>query len=363
MSFQGTLDLFSLADILRLLAAGGKEGLLGLRREGVRGSSGETQPAPPQRVADTAAVALPAGQPAVAPDGSEPASGGIWLGGGGVAWAATRPGPEPFARRLQGLGAVDPEALSAALHEAGEGGSLTATLLRAGAVPADRLQQVAMEHVADELFDLARWSNGSFSFAQGERPPEALDPVAAVEDLLAETERRLAAWPEIAGRVPGRSALLAIPPRPADADPVTVDPAEWRLLAAVGGRRSVASLLAETGQGEFQTCQALAAMVERGLLAVAGEAEPEAAPPATPPEVAAAEAAAAPGGPGGDAAGPAPAPGPGPEAEAEVQPEVEDQPEAEARPEAEAAEPASAGHAEDAAQAMLERLISGVRGL
>jgi hypothetical protein len=308
MSFQGTLDLFSLADLLRLLAAGGKDGLLGLRREGVRGSSGEL----------------------VAADGPGPASGGIWLSGGGVAWAATRPGPEPFARRLLGLGAVEPEAVSAALREAAEGGSLTAALLREGAVPADRLRQVAREHLADELFDLARWSDGGFSFEQGERPPEAVDPVADVEELLAETERRLQAWPEIAGRVPGRSALLSIPPRPADADPVTVDPAEWRLLAAVGGRRSVAALLEETGQGEFQTCQALAAMVERGLLA-------------------AEEPAAAPGSPGGDAAGPAPAPGPGPEAEA--------RPKLDADPEA--AEPEAA----DAAQAMLERLISGVRGL
>ena len=315
MSFQGTLDLFSIADILRLLAAGGKDGLLGLRREG--------------------------------------ASGGIWLSGGGVAWAATRPGPTPFARRLQGLGAVEPDALDAALREAVEGRSLAAVLLQSAAVPAERLHEIAMEHLVDELFDLARWPDGSFSFEQGERPPEALDPVAAVEELLAETERRLAAWPEIAGRVPGRSALLSIPPRSADATAVTVDPAEWRLLAAVGGRRTVASLVDETGQGEFQTCQALAAMVQRGLLAAAEEAEPEAAE-----RVAAAQAAIAEVGPGGDAAGPAPAPGPGSEVEPEAEAEAGEPAPADA-----ATDTAPADAATDAAQELLDRLISGVRGL
>jgi hypothetical protein len=297
VSFQGTLDLFGLADILRLLSASGKDGLLALRRDG--------------------------------------ASGGIWLVHGGVAWAATRPGPGPLARRLLGLGAVESDVMATALREAAEGRSLAALLQESGAVAPERLREIANEHLADELFELARWPDGSFDFEQGANPPESLDP-AAVDDLLAETERRLAAWPEIAGKVPGRTALLSIPSRPADARPMTVDPAEWRLLAAVGGSRTVASLVEETGQGEFQTCQALAAMVERGLLAVTGEAadaaEPEVA--AAEPEMEVAEV-----GPGGDAAGPAPAPGPGAEAGAEH------------------------GAAADAAEAMLERLISGVRGL
>jgi hypothetical protein len=305
VSFQGTLDLFGLADILRLLSASGKDGLLALRRDG--------------------------------------ASGGIWLAHGGVAWAATRPGPGPLARRLLGLGAVEPDVMATALREAAEGRSLAALLQESGAVAPERLREIANEHLADELFELARWPDGSFDFEQGANPPESLEP-AAVDDLLAETERRLAAWPEIAGQVPGRTALLSIPSRPADARPMTVDPAEWRLLAAVGGSRTVASLVEETGQGEFQTCQALAAMVERGLLAVTGEAaaaaEPEEAA-AAEPEAAAAEPEmeVAEVGPGGDAAGPAPAPGPGAEAGAER------------------------GADADAAEAMLERLISGVRGL
>jgi hypothetical protein len=299
VSFQGTLDLFGLAEILRLLAAGRKDGRLVLRRDG--------------------------------------AAGVIWLAGGAVAWAATRPGPGPLARRLLGLGLAEPDAVAAALREAAEGRSLTTVLEQSGAVPAERLAQAAREHLLDELFELARWPDGSFSFERGEQPPEAVDPPAAVEELLVETERRLAFWPEVAARVPGRAALLSIPPRRPDADPVTLDQAEWRLLAAVGGSRTVASLIDETGQGEFQTCQALAAMVERGLLAAGegpapGERALREALAASEPAAATPAAAAEPvvDGPGGDAAGPAPAPGPG------VDPE--------------------------AAQALLEQLISGVRG-
>jgi Domain of unknown function (DUF4388) len=303
MSFQGTLDLFGLAEIVRMLAATGKRGGLLLQRDG--------------------------------------ATGGVWLVDGGVAWAASRPGPAPLARRLRGLGAVDPDALTAAERQAGGGQSLTAALLAAEALGADQLDRIAREHVVDELFDLARWSEGSFRFEQGEEPPEALDPPAAVEELLSETERRLAAWPEIAGRVPGRAARLSMPPAPPDgAGQVTVDAEAWRFLAAVGGSRTVADLVEGAGQGEFRTCQALAAMVERGLLAVADDAGEDLPAPdvengetggeAGTGRAVAEEAGGAEPGPGGDAAGPAAAPGlgTGPDAEA-----------------------------------MLEQLISGVRGL
>jgi hypothetical protein len=311
MSFQGTLDLFGLADILRMLAATGKRGGLLLQRDGV--------------------------------------DGGVWLVDGGVAWAAGRTGPGPLARRLFGLGAVEPDALAEAVRQAAAGGSLTAALLDAGAIGADRLGEVAREHVADELFDLARWSDGSFRFEQDEEPPETLDPPLRVEEVLSETERRLTAWPEIAGRVPGRAARLSLPlGAPVDAGPVAVDAEEWRFLAAVGGSRTVADLVDEAGQGEFRTCQALAAMVERGLLVVAddatGTAPAEQALRAALAQVDAGGVTATPGGggfqpeeargaepgPGGDAAGPAAAPGLGTEPDAE---------------------------------AMLEQLISGVRGL
>jgi hypothetical protein len=147
MSFQGTLDLFGLADIVRMLAATGKRGGLLLRRDG--------------------------------------ADGGVWLTDGGVAWAAARTGPAPLARRLSGAGAVAPHALAEAVRQAATGASLTAALLDAGAIDAgaidaDRLGALAAEHVADELFDLARWSDGSFRFEQDEEPPEALDPPLAV---------------------------------------------------------------------------------------------------------------------------------------------------------------------------------------
>jgi hypothetical protein len=319
MSFQGTLDLFGLADILRMLAATGKRGGLLLQRDG--------------------------------------AAGGVWLADGGVAWAAGRAGPAPLARRLLGLGAVEPDALAEALRRAATGGSLTAALLEAEAIDPDRFGALAREHVADELFDLARWSDGSFRFEQGEEPAETLDPPLPVEEVLSETERRLAAWPEIEGRVPGRSARLALPlAPPVDAGPVAVDADEWRFLAAVGGSRTVAALVDAAGQGEFRTCQALAAMVERGLLVVADDGtgvapaeqavrealalvDAERAAASPDPEPAAGEpaggvqtdkAGGAEPGPGGDAAGPAAAPGLG------IEPDAE---------------------------AMLERLISGVRGL
>jgi Domain of unknown function (DUF4388) len=319
MSFQGTLDLFGLADILRMLAATGKRGGLLLRRDG--------------------------------------AEGGVWLADGAVAWAAARSGPAPLARRLFGRGAVAPEALAAAVRQAGTAGSLTAALLDAEAIAADRLGEVAAEHVADELFDLARWSDGSFRFEPDAAPPEALDPPLPVEEALAETERRLAAWPEIVGRVPGPSARLALPlGPPVDAGKVAVDADEWRFLAAVGGSRTVTALVDEAGQGEFRTCQALAAMVERGLLVVADEAtgaapgeqalraalalaggggagataEPAALVHPAAEAARSEEAAGAEPGPGGDAAGPAAAPGLGTEPDAE---------------------------------ALLEQLISGVRGL
>jgi hypothetical protein len=84
--------------------------------------------------------------------------------------------------------------------------------------------------------------------------------------VVAESERRLTAWAQLVQHVPAPDAVVVL-----DAAP-TGEPAasreEWALLALVDGRRTVADLVALSGQGEYAVVCALAGLVGRGLLTV-----------------------------------------------------------------------------------------------
>lgn len=236
MRLEGTLDAFSLPDIFQLLSYTKKTGTLHLRRESQHG-----------------AVHL--------------RDGAVIGGRGDVARQA-------LGRRLVGAGLVDDTALADAaekvLNDPALG--LGKLLVDAGAVPADVATQVAVEQASDAVFELLRWPDGEFAFVMDEGDPDDVGAALAVEDVVAEGTRRMAAWSELADTVPSLDAVVAVLPSP-DEDPV-VSRDEWSLLALVNGARTVGDLVALAGTGEFVVVSALAGLADRGLVAVGG-------PPAT----------------------------------------------------------------------------------
>ena len=231
MRLDGRLEDFGLPDVLQLLAQTRKSGGLLL---------------------DSA-------------DGSR--QGIIRLGSGAVDGASSDLRREAFARRLVGSGLVADEALQQAAADVRAGApSLTRALLeRARLSPMD-IAPLAAEHATDAVCELLRWTAGGFSFRVGESDPDGLVLGLAAGDLVAEGERRMAVWPGLTSFIPSPDSVLRLAAAP-PTDP-TCSREEWGLVALVDGVRTVGEIVALLGRSEFAVAQALAALVERGLLTV-----------------------------------------------------------------------------------------------
>lgn len=180
MSLQGTLDTFSLPDVLRFLAASAKTGRLEI--DGPRGA------------------------------------GDLWVDGGNLV--------------------------------AGQAGSVAGPI--------------------DAVFELLRDGRGSFTFSADLTTSDAGAPLA-VEEVLAESEARLAEWREIEAVVPSLSARVDLAAE-LSTNSVRVTAEQWRALVAVSQEGSVGGVGRRLDLGEFDVSKLIKGLVEQGLVEVDGAA-------------------------------------------------------------------------------------------
>ncbi len=201
MALQGTIDTFELTEVVRLLAAGSKTGVL--RLDGSRGS------------------------------------GGVWV----------------------------------------KDGQVTAVVVD---------QAPHADSYAEAMFELLRFDDGSFTFEPKAEHDAPGDP-AEVEGVLEQAEAQLAEWREIERVVPSTRATVTLRPELKRAD-VVLDKDRWRLVAAIGGGVTVATVGERLGMGELPISRAVKDLVELGVVelhegpAPTPEPEPVAAPVERPAE-------------------------------------------------------------------------------
>ena len=235
---EGTLDSFTLPDVFQLLAFTKKTGVLRLQDD-----------------QDT---------------------GNVYFRDGQVTYAIASTGRQALGRRLVGAGLVDTDTLAEALDEQkraredGKGLRLGQILLERGALEEGQLETFVKEQIQDAVFDLMRWTDGSFAFEAGEPvEEESIKLAVSVENLIMEGSRRLEEWDAVRKKIPSMKAVVAMAPLPGDTGvEVNLKPEEWRLLTLVDGRRTVRDLVEVFGQGEFATCKVLYGLVGAGLLEV-----------------------------------------------------------------------------------------------
>ncbi|MCL6092049.1 MAG: hypothetical protein M1435_03760, partial [Actinobacteria bacterium] len=116
----------------------------------------------------------------------------------------------------------------------------------------------------DALFALLRLEEGSFAFHSEGSVPARTVPPQDVAPLLEEAEARLEEWPGIEAVVPSLAGQLSL--SATVAAPVSLQPGQWQLVAAIGGGRTVGEALELLQLGEFEGCKAVKELVEMRLV-------------------------------------------------------------------------------------------------
>ncbi|HEY5696276.1 MAG TPA: DUF4388 domain-containing protein [Acidimicrobiales bacterium] len=177
MALQGTIDTFELTEVVRLLAAGSKTGVL--RLEGSRGS------------------------------------GRVWVDEGKVTTITVDHAPRA-------------------------------------------------ESLAEAMFELLRFEDGHFTFASDELANPAGEPTE-LDGILVDAEAQLAEWREIEVVVPTTRALVTLRQELTRAD-VVLDKQRWRLVAAIAGGITVATLGDAMDLGELPVSRAVKDLIELGVV-------------------------------------------------------------------------------------------------
>ena len=236
VNLEGSLDAFSLPDVFQLLSLTKKSGGLHLTDGQVRGV--------------------------------------VSFADGAITGATADADRQSLARRLVGIGVVDDAALRRAIERAGNDRvGIARALVEAGAIDAETVRALAAEQTVDAVFDLLRWSQGDFAFALDEANPDDVGIALPADQVVAEATRRRLMWDSASKVIPSPDVVLVMPVVLPNDPTVTRD--EWALLALVDGSRTVGELVELSGAGQFSVVSALAALVQRGMLAIKDEDAPD----------------------------------------------------------------------------------------
>jgi hypothetical protein len=120
---------------------------------------------------------------------------------------------------------------------------------------------------AQALWELLRYSDGSFEFVDDDLPATTGFDPAPVTQMIEQATRMQAEWEQIERRVPSLSHQVALAAQLPSGE-VRLGADDWAVLVAAGPGPTVASLIAQAGLEEFEGCRRVAEMVDRGLLGV-----------------------------------------------------------------------------------------------
>ena len=253
--FSGTLDDFTLPEILRMLAFSKKSGVLHVSRKA--------------------------------------GTGRITFSDGAVVNAETELSSTRLGQKLLGAGKLTPGQLRESLDvQATTGERLGRVLLASEAVTKSDLEQAVRSQIEEAAYELMCWEAGEFSWQPGAGEPEAEISID-IEELMRDVETRLEQRTDVQLRLskPGATPRMVeqAPHGPGD---INIRPEQWRVLVLVDGRRSVGELALAAGVAEVDVIRTLNDLASAGLVEVreedaapssAGPSEPDGVPP-EPPE-------------------------------------------------------------------------------
>ncbi|WP_025321377.1 DUF4388 domain-containing protein [Deferrisoma camini] len=234
MSLQGTLDSFNLSELLQLIAHQGKTGTLEIEVD---------RSVARLRFRDGRLV---------------------------EAWPDRRSPAELIGARLVRAGLITPAQLGMALERQRQSlRRLGDILVSMGVLRLGEFREVLTLQHRETVYRLLGLNRGSFRFR--DEPVELEEGVSVpldVGELLMEGFRQIDEWPRLQEKIPSDRMVLVR--RAGGGLPEDLDPVAVKVLSLVDGVASVREIVDRARVGEFRGMEALAELMDRGLVQPAG---------------------------------------------------------------------------------------------
>ncbi len=231
---QGSLHDLPLSDLLNLLEATGKSGIIRL---------------------------------------GEPVGATLWIRGGHLSYGSAPGVPTPGAL-LEAAGVVTADQYAGAVTATNTGDSIAETLVDLFEAPLGAIEALAREQVLSTVFEILVVGCDHFAYHQGIEDPLGIAVALSHDDVLAEAERRRAQWQRIAELIPSTGIVTALSRQlPGNKAGITITADEWQVMALLDGYRTVADVIAELGQSAFEVCGVLYELLRAGTVVVVGDVD------------------------------------------------------------------------------------------
>jgi hypothetical protein len=195
-------------------------------------------------------------------------TGTVWFADGEV-YGADATTSLPLREAVLAAGLANEAQFDAAWTEGNEGVPLAAALEVHASVDQNDFDRLVESRIVDAVFELIVTSGVDFEFRGDERHPLAGGKNHSVDDLIAASRERLDRWREVATVLPSIAAVVAIANDvPADAPDLVLSPTDWRIVAHLDGKRSIADITRLLGASAFDVCATLHRLVTAGAARV-----------------------------------------------------------------------------------------------
>lgn len=195
-------------------------------------------------------------------------SGTVWFADGEV-YGADATTSLPLGDAVVAAGLVSEEQWDVAWAEASEGVPLSAALEVHASLDPNDLDRLVQSRIVDAVFELVVTSAADFEFRGDEHHPLIGGRNHTVDDLIAASRERLDRWREVATVLPSIAAVVEIAADvPADAPDLVLSPEDWRIVAHLDGKRSIADITRQLGASAFDVCATLHRLVVAGAARV-----------------------------------------------------------------------------------------------
>lgn len=147
-----------------------------------------------------------------------------------------------------------------------------AVLLKLNYISKHNLRKIVKQQMEEALYNVFDWTKGAFKFYEVSEVEDADFPLnMTAENLILEGSRRQDEWGQIQTIIPHPDVYFRFKEGDDGSQFLDLDPVEWEIMTNIDGQSTARELAMRLGMGNFETCKLLVNLIEKGIIEVVPE--------------------------------------------------------------------------------------------